>query len=78
MFEDNAACISLTKGTENSKRTKHYRMKIHFLKEQQEMGTFHMQKVKTDEQLSDTFTKPLPQPAYIKYRNWMGVVGNAT
>lgn len=73
MYEDNAACVSLTNGNLNSKRTKHYRMKTHFLREHKELGTFHMTKVTTNEQLGDTFTKPLARELFEKYRNWMGV-----
>jgi hypothetical protein len=74
LYEDNNAVMSLNNGGENSKRTKHYSLKYHFLKEKKEVGVFDLKKVKTDEQLSDTFTKALPAPAFKKYRDWMGVV----
>jgi hypothetical protein len=73
LFEDNAACISLVKGNMNTKKTKHYRMKTHFLQEQTEAGTIHLSKVTTGHQLADTFTKPLGKEMFYQYRDWMGV-----
>jgi hypothetical protein len=76
MFEDNQATIAQVKGTQNAKKTKHYRMKTHFLTEQQEMGTFQMLKVRTDEQLADVWTKPLPKDSFLRFRSGMGVTGS--
>lgn len=74
VFEDNMATISNVEGTENAKRAKHYMMKVHYLREQLEAGTFAMMKVATKEQLSDVFTKALPNEDFCKFRTWMGVV----
>jgi hypothetical protein len=73
VFEDNNCAISLVHGKEQSKRARHYQMKVHFLNEQVELGTFAYVKVGTKDQVADTFTKALPREDFQRYRRWMGV-----
>jgi len=73
VYEDNNAAISLAHGKEQSKRAKHYQLKVHFLNEQYAKGIFAYEKVDTNEQLADAFTKALPRDAFCRYREWMGV-----
>ena len=73
IYEDNNAAISLAHGKEQSKRARHYALKVHFLNEQYELGTFMYEKVGTKDQLSDAFTKALPRDLFQKFREWMGV-----
>ena len=74
VHEDNNAAISFTQNTGNSKKTKHYQIKVHFLCEQVEFGVFEMKKVSTSEQVADTFTKALPRDQFYLFRNWLGVI----
>ena len=74
MYEDNNAAISLAHGKEQSKRAKHYQLKVHFLNEQFRNGTFSFEKVGTKLQLADAFTKALPREDFNRYRDWMGVM----
>jgi hypothetical protein len=73
VYEDNNAAIALAHGKEQSKRAKHYQMKVAFLNEQFKKGVFCYEKVSTKEQLADVFTKALPRDDFIRYRDWMGV-----
>jgi transposase InsO family protein len=73
VYEDNNAAISLAHGKEQSKRAKHYQLKVHFLNEQYKNGTFAYEKVDTKKQLADAFTKALPRDDFYRYREWMGV-----
>jgi hypothetical protein len=73
VWEDNNAAIALAHGKEQSKRAKHYQMKVAFLNEQHQRGVFSYEKVGTKEQLGDQFTKALPRDDFCRYRNWMGV-----
>jgi hypothetical protein len=73
VYEDNMGTIANVDGTESSKKTKHYLMKVHYLREQTEAGTFIMRNVATVNQLADIFTKPLPDETFCKFRDWMGV-----
>jgi hypothetical protein len=73
VYEDNMGAIANVEGSESSKRTKHYLMKVHYLREQADFGAFIMRKVATVDQLADIFTKPLPDESFCKFRAWMGV-----
>jgi hypothetical protein len=73
VYEDNNAAISLAHGKEQSKRAKHYQLKVHFLNEQFKNGTFSFEKVGTKLQLADAFTKALPREDFNRDREWMGV-----
>jgi len=73
VWEDNNAAIALAHGKEQSKRAKHYQMKVAFLNEQHQRGVFSYEKVGTKEQLGDQFTKALPRDDFCRYRDWMGV-----
>lgn len=44
VFENNAAAIAFSKSGEHSKKTKHYMMKVHFLREKNDMD-YSMMKV---------------------------------
>ena len=73
VYEDNNAAIAIAHGKEQSKRSKHYQLKVHFLGEQHKRGVFSYVKVGTKEQLADVFTKALPRDDFTRYRTWMGV-----
>jgi hypothetical protein len=73
VWEDNNAAIALAHGKEQSKRAKHYQMKVAFLNEQHQRGVFSYEKVGTKEQVADQFTKALPRDDFCRYREWMGV-----
>ena len=73
VYEDNNAAIALAHGREQSKRAKHYQLKVHFLNDSFVKGVFAYEKVATKEQLADAFTKALPRDDFSKYRQWMGV-----
>jgi hypothetical protein len=73
VFEDNQAAIALAHGKEQSKKAKHYQMKVHFLSDQYKRKVFVFQQVDTKSQLADAFTKPLPRDDFLRYRHWMRV-----
>ena len=74
LYEDNNSVIAQVKGSENPKKTKHFMLKVHFLREKKEEGVYDMVRVNTDEQLADVYTKALPRAAFERCRAWMGVV----
>ena len=74
VYEDNNAAISLAHGKEQSKRSKHYQLKVHFLNDTFTKGVFAFEKVGTKFQLADVFTKALPRDDFCRYRDWMGVI----
>ena len=73
IYEDNNAAISLAHGKEQSKRAKHYQIKVQFMNDQYKRGTFAYEKVETKKMLADTMTKSLPRDDFCRYRDWMGM-----
>ena len=73
VYEDNAAAIALGHGNEQSKRSKHYAIKVAFLNEKYKEGVFAYKKVSTKFEIADAFTKALPRDDFCRFRQWMGV-----
>jgi hypothetical protein len=73
VYEDNASAISLAQSKEQSKRARHYQLKVHFLSDLYKRGVFRYEKVGTRDQVADAFTKALPRDDFVKFREWMGV-----
>jgi len=59
VLEDNMACIYYSEYPGDHQRTKYIVQKYHFVREQVEAGNIILQKIKTDDNLADLFTKPL-------------------
>jgi hypothetical protein len=66
VHEDNQSCIALTKGPGSFQRTKHFDLKVHWLRDIVEQNVLDVQYISTDEQQADPFTKPLAVPAFLK------------
>lgn len=58
---DNTSAIKLASNPEFHKRTKHIDVQYHFIREINEKGTVTLKYIKSEEQLADIFTKPLPR-----------------
>ena len=76
VYEDNASAISLAQSKEQSKRARHYQLKVHFLSDLHKRGVFCYEKVGTRDQVADAFTKALPRDDFVRFREWMGVTVN--
>lgn len=59
VFEDNQACIKLSRNPINHSRTKHIDVIHHFLRDEVEKKTFDIDYLETENMLADAFTKPL-------------------
>ena len=57
---DNTAAQQLSLNPEHHERTKHIQRRHFFIRELVESGVLHVPFVKTDDNLADFFTKPLP------------------
>jgi hypothetical protein len=62
IYEDNQACIALTKNPEDHKRTKHIQIKYHVVRKYVEEGLITFVYCPTKDQLADIFTKGVPGP----------------
>ncbi len=68
IYEDNQAGIALSTNRITSKRSKHIAIRYHFTRERIESEEIELEYIKTEHQLADIFTKPLPKPRTMKLR----------
>ena len=59
IYEDNQACISISEGETDKKRTKHIAKHYHFVREAMKKGLVLLIYCKTAMQVADIFTKQL-------------------
>lgn len=71
MMEDNQATIDLSVSGRHHKRTKHIRVRYHFIRQLVEEGEVALVKVHTSEQIADLLTKPLGKTQFINLRGKM-------
>ena len=62
LYEDNQACIALTKNPEDHKRTKHIQVKYHVIRYYVSAGFIKLVYCNTRDQLADIFTKGVSGP----------------
>ena len=60
IYEDNQACIALSKNPQNHKRTKHIQVRYFFIRQHLESGALALEYCGTLDQLADPFTKIIP------------------
>ena len=60
-FEDNQGCIALAKNFMVTKRSKHIRIKYHYVRQQVEDNVISLEYVNTRQNIADLFTKILPE-----------------
>ena len=60
LYEDNQACIALTKNPEDHKRTKHIQVKFHVIRDYVAQNLIEFIYCPTADQLADMFTKGVP------------------
>ena len=64
IFEDNQACIALSKNSLVNARSKHIDIKYHFNREKVESGEVVLKYCPSAEMIADVMTKPLPAPQH--------------
>ena len=64
MYCDSKSAIAISCNPVHHSKTKHIRVRYHFIKEHVEEGTVELFFVKTDYQLADIFTKALPKERF--------------
>jgi len=71
---DNQSCIKMTENPVFHDRSKHIRIKYHYIRDMVEKGAVKLQYVATEEQTADIFTKPLARSKFEHFRGKLGVV----
>ena len=69
IWEDNNACIQLGHGLRGSKSAKHFEVRLRFLHERISLREIEFARISTVDQLADGFTKGLPGPAFVNFRD---------
>ena len=73
MFCDNNSSISISKDPVLHGKTKHIRIRYHFLRELVNEGVVVVEYCRTSEQKIDIFTKPLGGPTFSKIATNLGM-----
>lgn len=73
IYCDNSSAIALSKNSVFHKRTKHIDTKFHFIRELVNNGEVVLQHRRTEDQLADILTKPLPKKSFDHFRKCLGM-----
>ena len=73
LFCDNKSAIAMSKNSVFHSRTKHIKLKHHYIKEVVEDEEVMIKHVKTGDQLADIFTKALPCDKFVYLRELLGM-----
>lgn len=73
VFVDNQAAIAISNNPVFHGKTKHFNIKLYFLREVQQKGEVSLVYCKSEDQLADIFTKPLPVSKFEVLRQRIGV-----
>jgi hypothetical protein len=71
---DNQSCIKLSKNPVFHDKSKHIKIRYHYIRDMVQRGAVRLQYVATDEQVVGVLTKPLSRVRYECLRDKLGVV----
>ena len=74
LYCDNTSAINLTKNPIQHSKTKHIKIRLHFIRDHVQKGDCEIKFVKTENQLADFFTKPLARDRFNKLRTELGIL----
>ena len=74
VFCDNMSAINLSKNPVQHSKSKHIKIRYHFIRELVEEKTVYLEFINIDNQKADIFTKPLDGPRFESLYKTIGVV----
>nr|GEW88465.1 retrovirus-related Pol polyprotein from transposon TNT 1-94 [Tanacetum cinerariifolium] len=74
MYCDNTGAIAIANESGITKGARHFRVKVHYLREVIELGDINLEKVHTDDNLADPFTKVLAFPKLYEHTKNIGML----
>ncbi|GKA62558.1 retrotransposon protein, putative, ty1-copia subclass [Tanacetum coccineum] len=74
MYCDNTRAITIANESGITKGARHFRAKVHYLREVIEFGDIKLEKVHTDDNLADPFTKALDFPKHSEHTKNIGML----
>ncbi|KAK9721406.1 hypothetical protein QE152_g21554 [Popillia japonica] len=72
-YEDNSGTLALAKNGNFSKNSKHIDVSYHFVHDYEKKGEIKVEKISTDDQLPDVFTKALGKNKFYEFRKLLGL-----
>ena len=76
IYEDNEACINLSKNPQEYKRTRHIQVKYHFIRSLVQQNKIKLEYCNTKKQLADIFTKGTNGPRLKLICSQLGLIDN--
>jgi hypothetical protein len=76
IYCDNQSCIKLFENPIFHDRSKHIKIRYHFIRDHVQRGAVELQYASTDEQMVDILTKALGKGKFVPFRDKLGVVRN--
>jgi len=76
IYEDNEACINLSKNPQEYKRTRHIQVKYHFIRSLVQQNKIKLEYCNTKKQLADIFTKGTNGPRLKEICSQLGLIDN--
>jgi hypothetical protein len=73
IYLDSRSAIELAKNPIHHERSKHIDLKFHFIREHVKEKEIELVHVKSEDQVADSFTKPLSTRPFEKLRNLLGM-----
>ncbi|GJT09013.1 retrotransposon protein, putative, ty1-copia subclass [Tanacetum coccineum] len=74
MYCDNIGAITIANESGITKGARHYHAKVYYLREVIEFGNVKIEKVHTNDNLADPFTKALPFPKHLEHTKNIGML----
>nr|GFA77249.1 putative Gag-Pol polyprotein [Tanacetum cinerariifolium] len=74
MYCDNTGAIAIANESGITKGARHFHAKVHYLREVIEFGDIKLEKVHTDDNLADPFTKALAFPKHSEHTKNIGML----
>nr|GFB85705.1 hypothetical protein [Tanacetum cinerariifolium] len=74
MYCDNTGAIAIANKSGISKGARHFRAKVHYIREVIEFGDIKLEKVHTDDNLADPFIKALAFPKHSEHTRNIGML----
>jgi hypothetical protein len=75
---DNQRCVNLSENPVFRDKSKHIKIKYHYIKDMVQRKVVHVQYLSTHKQVADVFTKPLARTKFEYIRERLSLVENAS
>jgi hypothetical protein len=78
IYCNNQSCIKILKNIVFHDRSKHTKIKYHFIRDRVKKGAMNIYYISTVERIANILTKPLVKRKFIYFRENLGVVENTS